>query len=638
MLCPNGSVGRPSEEDERTAMPSTQPPTKARRASEIPGRAAGFTQTTRGMLEELAAAELRGVVSDPRLLSDMGLWVTFLAREPCCGARLLLNVRSKDLLDSETLEQFVRAAERGRDVRHPSVLSVRRFGHTERLLWITTRAYRGRLLRYMPGSEAVAPRSRAIGFLRQVAGPLDSIHRSGLVHGALASSSFHRDTEGRVRLRNIGFDTPILRSCLLFGIETEASACVSPEVRNGSPPDAESDQYALAALFVRALTGEAPSSRGELPKRDVPESLKPALQRALRADPSHRFPSVLDLWEALDPEGVGIDSGPEANAPAAETLAGEAAEPEGSSYVTSGYRLRRGPRPGRSGGSAEPTRARPTKNGGGGAEVEAIPSRSRDGADDSADPPKRRSEMVARGLAGAAVLMLFLGSLEVVGGTAGPLSLSALPGSAALSARVEHAMAELGIPRDAEPALPEVTPRGVESLSAIVSESSGVDLAVDRHDAVGSPAVRGQESGGTPAMSPAPPSGRAATALTRPSPTAKALGPQPDGERAPAASIDLPTRSPARTESEATVPPVLDGRDDEATLPGSLSVQTYPWGAVYVDDRFVGNSPLVRVRVSPGEHTIRIERAGYEPYVTTLSVRPGEALRLTGVVLEQGGA
>ena len=619
-------------------MPSTQPPPKARRPSEIPGRAAGFTHTTRGMIEELATAELRGVVSDPRLLSDSGLWVTFLAREPCCGARLLLNVRSKDALDGETVEQFVRAAERGRDVRHPSVLSVRRFGRTERLLWITTRAYRGRLLRYMPGSEPVAPRSRAIGFLRQVAGPLDSIHRAGLVHGALASSSFHRDTEGRVRLRNLGFDTPILRSCLLFGIETEAGACVSPEVRDGSPPDAESDQYALAALFVRALTGEAPSSRGELPKRGVPESLKPALQRALRADPSHRFASVLELWEALDAEGVGLDSGPEANAPAAGTAAGEAAEPEGSGYVTSGYRLRRGQRGGRSGGSAVPARPPLAKGGGGAAETEAIPSRSRDGKGDSADPPKRRSEMVARGLAGAAVLMLFLGSLEVVGGTAGPLSLSALPGSAALSARVEHAMAELGIPRDAEPSLPEVTPRGAESLSAIVSESSGVELPVDRHDAVGAPAIRTQESEGTPATSPAPRSGRAATPLARPSLSAKALDSQPRGVRAPAASVDVSTRPPARTEREATEPRVLEGLDGEAPLPGSLSVQTYPWGAVYVDDRFVGNSPLVRVRVSPGEHTIRIERAGYETYVTTLSVRPGEALRLTGVVLEQGGA
>ena len=37
-------------------------------------------------------ADYDAVIMDT--VSDSGLWVTFLAREPCCGARLLLNVRA----------------------------------------------------------------------------------------------------------------------------------------------------------------------------------------------------------------------------------------------------------------------------------------------------------------------------------------------------------------------------------------------------------------------------------------------------------------------------------------------------------------------------------------------------------------
>jgi hypothetical protein len=74
-----------------------------------------------------------------------------------------------------------------------------------------------------------------------------------------------------------------------------------------------------------------------------------------------------------------------------------------------------------------------------------------------------------------------------------------------------------------------------------------------------------------------------------------------------------------------------------ALIPGSLSLQTYPWGAVYVDGNFVGNSPLLDVRVAPGIHTIRVERQGYEPYLRELTVQPGQTLRLTGIVLTRGG-
>jgi hypothetical protein len=69
---------------------------------------------------------------------------------------------------------------------------------------------------------------------------------------------------------------------------------------------------------------------------------------------------------------------------------------------------------------------------------------------------------------------------------------------------------------------------------------------------------------------------------------------------------------------------------------GRLALQSYPWGAVYVDGVFVGNTPILDVRVPAGEHEIRIEREPYDPYVTTVTVHPGRTLRLTGIVLRVG--
>lgn len=76
---------------------------------------------------------------------------------------------------------------------------------------------------------------------------------------------------------------------------------------------------------------------------------------------------------------------------------------------------------------------------------------------------------------------------------------------------------------------------------------------------------------------------------------------------------------------------------DSYAAPGLLSLHSYPWGRVYLDGDFVGNSPIVEMRVSAGQHEIRIERARYLPHVETIVVVPGQLVRRTGIVLSRGG-
>jgi serine/threonine protein kinase len=81
---------------------------------------------------------------------------------------------------------------------------------------------------------------------------------------------------------------------------------------SGGQVDARSDQYALAATMVFALTGKTPDDvftrmekfrKGEPtlpPKPDgVPESVWKAIEVAMRFEPSQRFGSVTDFWKAV---------------------------------------------------------------------------------------------------------------------------------------------------------------------------------------------------------------------------------------------------------------------------------------------------------------------------------------------------
>jgi serine/threonine-protein kinase len=69
-------------------------------------------------------------------------------------------------------------------------------------------------------------------------------------------------------------------------------------------PSPLTDQWQLAAVCFAILTGEAPPSRGAPPiqllRPDVPRAVAIVVDRALRADPSERFPSIAAMLRAVD--------------------------------------------------------------------------------------------------------------------------------------------------------------------------------------------------------------------------------------------------------------------------------------------------------------------------------------------------
>ena len=69
---------------------------------------------------------------------------------------------------------------------------------------------------------------------------------------------------------------------------------------------------------------------------------------------------------------------------------------------------------------------------------------------------------------------------------------------------------------------------------------------------------------------------------------------------------------------------------------GSLVIESRPPGArVFLDGRDVGVTPLSIADVPPGQHRIRIEMTGFNPWVTTTEIKAGAHSRVAAS-LEQG--
>jgi serine/threonine-protein kinase len=93
----------------------------------------------------------------------------------------------------------------------------------------------------------------------------------------------------------------------------------------------------------------------------------------------------------------------------------------------------------------------------------------------------------------------------------------------------------------------------------------------------------------------------------------------------PLLTIARPRRPPPPPPPRAPRPAPL--------APGRLFVSATPWGELYLDDQPVGHTPRAKVSIAAGWHRVRIERDDFEPFEQTIEIRPGQDVRLTGVVL-----
>lgn len=125
-----------------------------------------------------------------------------------------------------------------------------------------------------------------------------------------------------------------------------------------------------------------------------------------------------------------------------------------------------------------------------------------------------------------------------------------------------------------------------------------------------------------PAVPPAEAAAPPAEVLDPPAPESSAADQPP--------SVSQPAAEPRRAPPSAQAPPT---QPTPEPLPGLLFVNSRPWGRVLVDGRVVGNTPLLGMPIAPGTHELRVERDGFHPFETTITVDPGTEVRITEIVL-----
>ena len=165
------------------------------------------------------------------------------------------------------------------------------------------------------------------------------------------------------------------------------------------------------------------------------------------------------------------------------------------------------------------------------------------------------------------------------------------------------------------------------ATGAAVLVIAGIAVAVLR----GSP--------GEPPSPPAPARVSADSATNRPESVAapaaeveSATAPPPQASE-PKPQPTPPARRPARPAREA--PETTFTTRPAAPSVGYLTINAVPYGTVVLDGVEVGDTPIVRYELSPGEHAVRIVRQGYRTESESVSITGGNEIRLSRTLVKE---
>ena len=259
-----------------------------------------------------------------------GFAEVFRVRDLRLKRDLAVKVLRPDLgLSPDLVMRFRREAETIANLRHPHIVPVYDVGEAEGLAYLIMPLIVGENLRTVMERDGAIPVKEVQRILREACSGLAAAHDAGIVHRDIKPENVMLEgPEKRVLLMDFGIakvvgggageDGDPSEGLTSTGIIIGTPQYMSPEQACGDKSiDARSDQYSLAVVGYRMLSGTLPfdgeSTRAVLyqqlvgePKPlgermpDLPGPINVAIQRAMAKEPNERFPSMREFAAMLE--------------------------------------------------------------------------------------------------------------------------------------------------------------------------------------------------------------------------------------------------------------------------------------------------------------------------------------------------
>lgn len=218
----------------------------------------------------------------------------------------------------DMLRRLAREAQAAGGMSHPNIVAIYDVIEDDQTPSIVMEYIKGKNLAEMIQPDNPLDPEYALPILRQCAAAIDHAEKRGIVHRDIKPSNIMIDESGIVKLTDFGIAKPVSSSTdLTRGMVVGTLEYMSPEQLQAALVTNRSDQYSLAVLAYRVLTGKPPFDSDTigvwcfkvLHESPVPPSIRnPALpkgvdaifSRALTKDPEQRYPSCGEFVRHLE--------------------------------------------------------------------------------------------------------------------------------------------------------------------------------------------------------------------------------------------------------------------------------------------------------------------------------------------------
>ena len=292
----------------------------------------------------MAAPESFGRYQVKQLLGQGAMGSVYLAEDPVISRKVAIKVISAPFGQAGKDHQvrFEREFKAAGTLSHPNIVTIHDVGTHEGQTFVAMEYIDGQSLEEIFDQEGTLSLDTVATLLDQICSGLDYAHERGIVHRDIKPANIIVTTDGRAKITDFGVAKVL--DVTATGLTRDGTAIgtpsyMSPEQAKGYPVQGSSDQFSLAVLVYRFVTGERPFTGDSLAtlvykivhevpialnvlNRAVAPRVSAAVMKALDKDPTQRFETCSAFAAAFR---AGVVDGPVAlpadpNAQFAETV------------------------------------------------------------------------------------------------------------------------------------------------------------------------------------------------------------------------------------------------------------------------------------------------------------------------------
>jgi serine/threonine protein kinase len=256
-------------------------------------------------------------------VGEGGTATVYRAEHPERGTAAIKILRPRMAQDPVAVKRFLREAEFGARVKHPSIVETYDFGQDDGLYYLALEWAKGEpLANFLTASGRLAPTLTA-RIIEQLGAALASSHSKGIIHRDLKPANIMYDPEAQTaRLLDFGIardaeDNPADR-LTRAGFFVGTLQYVAPEALSGELVGEQADVYSLATIAYHLLAGilpfpgrsprelfqqlltQKPTPLNEAVKGlKFPAPVENAVMKGLERDPTRRWKTVNDFARAF---------------------------------------------------------------------------------------------------------------------------------------------------------------------------------------------------------------------------------------------------------------------------------------------------------------------------------------------------